>query len=77
MLDLVKKYLEFRAQNYALVVPNGILSWGTPETILKEYSLEEIQEEPDWYWTFDEGDYVFEDSSELAKQIKDAVTGVW
>ncbi len=64
--DLVKQYLGFREHNYALVVPG----WWQTEEFLKEYSFEELQKEPDWYWTFNEGVYVFDDNSELAKQIK-------
>ena len=68
--DLVKQYLDFREHNYALVVPGWYISYGQTEAILKEYSFEELQKEPDWYWTFNEGVYVFEDNSPLAKQIK-------
>lgn len=68
--DLVKQYLDFREHNYALVVPGWYISYGQTEAILKEYGLEELQKEPDWYWNFNEGIYVFDDNSPLAKLVK-------
>lgn len=67
--DLTKKYLSFREDNYELVVPGWFLVYGQIEAILNEYGLEELQKDPEWYWTFDGGTFVFEDDSPLARQV--------
>ena len=67
--DLTKKYLSFREDNYELVVPGWFLTCGQIEAILNEYGLEELQKDPEWYWTFDGGTFVFEDDSPLARQV--------
>ena len=68
--DLIEKYLDFRERNYALVVPGWFMSCGQTEAILKAYGFEELQKDPDWYWHFDGGVFVFNDDSQLAKLVK-------
>ena len=64
--DLVKEYLATRNRDYPLVVPTGFED---------EYNTaEELQAQPDWYWTFDGGTFYFDSKSQIGKQIKQETT---
>ena len=64
--DLAKQYLASRESEYPLVVPGGFDEGIT--------SFEELQAQPDWYWTFDGGTFYFDPKSQIAKQIKKETT---
>ena len=64
--DLAKEYLAARNRDYPLVVPTGFED---------EFgSVEELQAQPDWYWTFDGGTFYFDSKSQIGKQIKQETT---
>ena len=52
------------------MVPSGLLEAGQTEKNLNAFGLETFQKEPDWYWNFDGGVFVFDAKSVLAKLVK-------
>ena len=60
--DLAKEYLAARERDCPLVVPTGF------EEELTD--IEQLQTQPNWYWTFDAGTFYFDAKSQIAKQIK-------
>ena len=59
---LAKEYLAARDRDCPLVVPTGF------EDELTD--IEQLQAQPNWYWTFDAGTFYFDAKSPIAKQIK-------
>ena len=60
--DLAKEYLAARERDCPLVVPTGF------EEELTD--IEQLQAQPDWYWTFDTGTFYFDAKSQIGKQLK-------
>ena len=59
---LAKEYLAARERDCPLVVPTGF------EDELTD--IEQLQAQPDWYWTFDAGTFYFDAKSQIGKQLK-------
>ncbi|MFH0878972.1 MAG: hypothetical protein V2A34_04600, partial [Lentisphaerota bacterium] len=64
--ELVKEYLAFRDSSYPLVPPDEAL---TDAQSLDGVDVEALKAGPEWYWTFNQNTFYFNESSDLAKQI--------
>ncbi|MFH0880535.1 MAG: hypothetical protein V2A34_12535, partial [Lentisphaerota bacterium] len=64
--ELVKEYLAFRDSSYPLVPPDDVLA---DVQSLDGIDVEALQAGPEWYWTFNQNTFYFDESGELAKQI--------
>ncbi|MCO5045616.1 MAG: lamin tail domain-containing protein [Kiritimatiellae bacterium] len=67
--DLVQRYLDYREKSYPMCVPDWYLYASQIESIESTYGLAGFQEQPDWYVTFNVGDFYISPKSSLAKEV--------
>ncbi|MFH0878474.1 MAG: hypothetical protein V2A34_02060, partial [Lentisphaerota bacterium] len=60
--ELVNEYLAFRDSSYPLVPPDDVLA---DVQSLDGIDVEALQAGPEWYWTFNQNTFYFDESSEL------------
>ena len=67
--ELVAHYLDYREGSYMLCVPSWYLYVDQVETIESQYGLAGFQDQPDWYFNFNVGNYFIAPDSDLAKMV--------
>ncbi|HMO52373.1 MAG TPA: hypothetical protein PKE26_15800 [Kiritimatiellia bacterium] len=65
--ELVAHYLDYRQGSYMLCVPSWYLYKDQVEIIESQYGLAGFQDQPDWYFNFNVGNYYIAPDSDLAK----------
>ncbi|MBN1268071.1 MAG: hypothetical protein JXB04_00645, partial [Kiritimatiellae bacterium] len=68
--ELVEMYLAAREREYPLAIPIWSVDVGSEQAIGLD-DLAALQNDPDWYWTSDNGGFCFDEKSKFGKGLKD------